>query len=219
MKNLASIPAHSGSQELMDKNIKNQHGLQLCAYTINAARESGVFEEIQFSTDFPIYANIAMQYAILASDTASSRNAAKKLTENYKINDQESDAVMLLQPTVPFRNAENICNPATLSQDNNARAVVSVTVPPHSPLRSDSLPPDGNIKFFNERFEFLKERQTLDKYYVLNGAVYPTAVEHWLNSSDICKKGCYACCMPRERSFDIDSQPDFYWGEFYHRIN
>ena len=49
---------------------------------------SGVFEEIQFSTDFPIYANIAMQYTILASDTASSRNAAKKLTENYKINDR-----------------------------------------------------------------------------------------------------------------------------------
>ena len=49
MKILAIITARSGSKGLKDKNIKELHGLPLCAYTINAARESGVFDEIHFS--------------------------------------------------------------------------------------------------------------------------------------------------------------------------
>ena len=59
MKILAIIPARSGSKGLKDKNIKPLCGLPLCAYTINAAKESGIFDEIHFSTDSREYADIA----------------------------------------------------------------------------------------------------------------------------------------------------------------
>ena len=226
MKILAIIPARSGSRGLRDKNIKDLCGLPLCAYTINAARKSGVFEEIHFSTDSQIYADIAMQYGasvpflrdpVLASDTASSWDVGKVVIENYKRNGQEFDAVMLLQPTVPFRSAEDICGAVALFKEKNAQAVVSVTDPSHSPLWSAPLPPDGNMQVFHERFKFLQARQTLERYYALNGAIYLTAVDHLMNRSDIYEEGCYAYYMPRERSFDIDSQLDFDWCEFYLR--
>ena len=224
MKILAVIPARSGSKGLKDKNIKNLCGLPLCAYTVNAAKESGIFEEIHFSTDSRLYADIAMQYgasvpflrdAVLASDTASSWDVVKAVIERYKKDGYEFDAVMLLQPTTPLRSAEDICNAVALFKEKNANAVVSVTDPPHSPLWSAPLPPDGNMQIFHERFESLKARQTLEKYYALNGAIYLTGVEHLMSRSDIYEDGCYAYYMPPERSFDIDSQLDFDWCEFY----
>ena len=43
MKRLAVIPARSGSKGLKDKNIIDVCGKPLIAYTIEAARESGLF--------------------------------------------------------------------------------------------------------------------------------------------------------------------------------
>ena len=71
------------------------------------------------------------------------------------------------------------------------------------------------MQIFHERFEFLKARQALEKHYALNGAIYLTDVEHLMSRSDIYEKECYAYYMPPERSFDIDSQLDFDWCEFY----
>ena len=48
MGNLAIIPARSGSKGLKDKNIKLLSGKPLLAYTIEAARESGLFDDHGF---------------------------------------------------------------------------------------------------------------------------------------------------------------------------
>ena len=83
-KLLAFIPARSGSKGLKDKNIKQFCGKPLMAYTIEAAKESGLFSEVFVSTDSEQYANIARQYGAdvpflrseaLASDTASTDDA------------------------------------------------------------------------------------------------------------------------------------------------
>lgn len=50
MKNLAVIPARSGSKGLKDKNIKELLGKPLLAYSIEAALQSEVFCEVHVST-------------------------------------------------------------------------------------------------------------------------------------------------------------------------
>lgn len=62
MKNIAIIPARSGSKGLEDKNIKLLNGKPLIVYTIEAAKDSKVFDEIITSTDSQVYANIAEKY-------------------------------------------------------------------------------------------------------------------------------------------------------------
>ena len=224
MKILAIIPARSGSKGLKDKNIKPLCGMPLCAYSINAAIESGIFDEVHFSTDSQHYADIAMQYgaqvpflrdAELASDTAGSWDVVKAVIKRYETMGKCFDAVMLLQPTVPFRSAEDICNALALFKEKNAKAVVSVTDPEHSPLWCAPLPPDGNMKIFHERAQNLKARQSLEKHYALNGAIYLSDIQHLTNSSDIYETECYSYYMPRERSFDIDTQEDFDWCEYH----
>lgn len=59
---IALIPARSGSKRLPDKNINKLAGHPLIAYTISAARESGVFSRIIVSTDDEKYASIARHY-------------------------------------------------------------------------------------------------------------------------------------------------------------
>ena len=61
MKNIAIIPARSGSKGVKDKNIRNLCGKPLMAYTIEAALQSSKFEEVMVSTDSEKYAAIANQ--------------------------------------------------------------------------------------------------------------------------------------------------------------
>lgn len=223
MKILAIIPARSGSKGLKDKNIKPLCGLPLCAYTIRAAKESGIFAEIHFSTDSEKYAAIAREHGAsvpflrdseLASDTASSWDVVKAVLDRYDAMGMSFDAVALLQPTVPFRSADDLRSALKILEQKKANAVVSVTDPEHSPLWSVTLPEDGNMSAFHERFNSLTARQKLDKYYSLNGAIYLAKVPYLRTCHDIYEARCYAYFMPRDRSFDIDDQLDFDICEF-----
>jgi len=61
-KNLAIIPARSGSKRVPNKNIIDFMGKPLMAYTIEAALKSGVFDEVIVSTDSEEYAEVARKY-------------------------------------------------------------------------------------------------------------------------------------------------------------
>ena len=60
--NLAIIPARGGSKRIPNKNIKEFAGKPLIAYSINAAKASGLFDKIIVSTDSEQVAEIARQY-------------------------------------------------------------------------------------------------------------------------------------------------------------
>ncbi|MBL8103117.1 MAG: hypothetical protein JNM02_11335, partial [Anaerolineales bacterium] len=59
---IALIPARAGSKRVQGKNIRPLAGHPLIAYTICAAKQSGVFADILVSTDSEEYAEIARQY-------------------------------------------------------------------------------------------------------------------------------------------------------------
>ena len=60
--NLAIIPARGGSKRIPGKNIKHFAGKPLIAYSIKAAQQSGLFEQIIVSTDIEEVADIARQF-------------------------------------------------------------------------------------------------------------------------------------------------------------
>ena len=59
---LAVIPARGGSKRIPRKNIKAFHGKPIMAYSIEAARNSGLFDEVMVSTDDEEIALIAERY-------------------------------------------------------------------------------------------------------------------------------------------------------------
>ena len=51
MKNICIIPARGGSKRIPRKNIKTFMGKPIIAYSIEAALQSGLFDEVMVSTD------------------------------------------------------------------------------------------------------------------------------------------------------------------------
>src|SRR5205823_6394549 len=60
---VAFIPARAGSKRVKDKNIRVLAGHPMIAYTIAAARDSGVFDAVIVSTDAERIADVARHYS------------------------------------------------------------------------------------------------------------------------------------------------------------
>jgi len=223
MKNIAMIPARSGSKGLKDKNIRLLNGKPLIAYSIEAALESGIFDEVMVSTDSERYAEIARKYGAevpflrseeLASDTATSRDVILDVLNRYEAGGKIFDTFALLQPTSPLRTAEDIVNAYDIFTQKKACAVVGVTEMEHSPLLCGTLPDDGSMVGFIKPEAKDKPRQTLDTYYRINGAMYIASIKYYREWGDFYRERCYAYVMRREVSVDIDCEMDFQMAEF-----
>lgn len=111
------IPARSGSKRVRDKNIALLGGHPLLAYTICAARQSGVFSRIIVSTDSSKYAAIAAHYgaevpflrpAEMAGDKSPDIGWIQHALGWLRDNGSGADAFSLLRPTSPCRKAATI---------------------------------------------------------------------------------------------------------------
>lgn len=222
MKNLAIIPARSGSKGLKDKNIKILNGKPMMAYTIEAAKESGLFDEIMVSTDSEKYAEIALEYGAsvpflrgeeLSNDTASSWDVVKDALNRYKEIGKEFDTVALLQPTSPLRTAEDIIEGYKVMKEKDSNAVVGVCEVDHSPLWSNVLPEDGSMENFIKLDVAGVPRQKIPAYYRINGALYIVKGEYLLRSENIYEEKCFANIMIKEHSVDIDDEMDFKYAK------
>ena len=222
MKNIAIIPARSGSKGLKDKNIKLMNGKPLLSYTIVAATESGMFDEIMVSTDSQKYADIAIQYdarvpffrsAENSSDTASSWDMVLEVLNKYKDLGQEFDTVCLLQPASPLRIATDISDAYRDFQKNAVDALTSVCEVDHSPLWAMTLDEDRMLTEFRKNSSNVP-RQKLATYYRINGAIYIRKVEYRKNGIELIDAKEIAFIMDKRRSIDIDDELDFAIGEF-----
>lgn len=222
MKNIAIIPARSGSKGLKDKNIKLLNGKPLMAYTIEAALKSEQFDDVMVSTDSEKYAEIAKSFgakvpflrsAETSTDKASSWDTVAEVLGRYAENGQTFETLCLLQPTSPFRTAEDIKKAYKLYNSKASFAVISVCEAEHSPLWCGHLPESGEfLNFINQ--DAMKQRQAGGKFYRLNGAIYIVNCEKFKTDRYFYQSGSFAYIMPQERSIDIDTALDFRMAEF-----
>ena len=221
MKNIAIIPARSGSKGVKDKNIRFMNGKPLMVYTIEAAIKSEVFDEVMVSTDSEKYAEIALKYgarvpflrsAANATDKASSWDMVDEVLNEYRKCGNEYDTFCLLQPTSPLRTAEDIKCAYNIYNDKADFAVVSVCEAEHSPLWCGHLPPDNDLDGFI-RHDSAEQRQSGGKFYRLNGAIYIVNISKFITDKYLYSKGSYAYIMPQSRSIDIDTEIDLKLAE------
>ena len=112
MKSLAVIPARGGSKRIPKKNIKQLGDKPMIAYSIEAALNSKVFDEVIVSTDSAEIADIAKMYgasvpfmrdAKLADDHTPASFVSLNAVEQL-----EATLVCQLMPNCPFRDAYDI---------------------------------------------------------------------------------------------------------------
>ncbi|MEA3315592.1 MAG: acylneuraminate cytidylyltransferase family protein [Campylobacterota bacterium] len=211
---LAIIPARGGSKRLPNKNILDLKGKPLIAHTIEASLKSKYINKVIVSSDNDNILNISKEFGadtikrpdILANDTSTTFDAIKHTIENT----EKYDYIILLQPTSPLRDENNINEAIELLEEKKADAIVSVCEMEHSPLWSNTIDDTLSMKNFLKDEVINKRGQDLEKYYRLNGAIYIIDTNKLLeNKSFILKENIYAYIMDRENSIDIDEKIDF----------
>jgi CMP-N,N'-diacetyllegionaminic acid synthase len=224
MQILGIIPARGGSKGVPGKNIKMLADKPLISHTIESALHSQLTKTI-VSTDDENIANLAKEAGIevpfirppeISGDTAKSIDVAlHALSEMEKIDKCQYDAIMLLQPTAPFKTAEDIDQCIKILEANpQADSVISVVdVLAHHPARMKYLE-NGKLidPPFCETYEN-QNRQELRPMYIRNGAIYLTRRNTLLKHS---YKGqvCMAHVMSEIRSINIDTIRDFKLAEW-----
>lgn len=225
-KILGIITARGGSKGIPRKNIKLLAGKPLIAYTIEAARQSGIFDRVILSTDNEEIATIArahgcevpfMRPGELARDTTPHlpvlQHAVGYLREHENY---EPDAVMILQPTAPLRTAGHIREAVALFKKNDADSVVSVCEVPghHNPYWQLTRDDDESLKIFMTGApltELIHRRQDLPKTYTRNGAIYLFKTDILLHPERPSFYGArtVAYVMDKESSVNIDGMEDW----------
>ncbi len=109
---VALIPARAGSSRVPDKNVRLLAGHPMLAYTISAARTSGVFDAVVVSTDSEHYAAIARHYGAevpwlrppeLAADDSPDIAWIDHLLRALSASGRDFDVFSILRPTSPLR--------------------------------------------------------------------------------------------------------------------
>jgi pseudaminic acid cytidylyltransferase len=227
MSNIAIIPARGGSKRIPRKNIKEFNGMPLLAYSIAAAKSSGLFQHIIVSTNddeiaavanawgaetpFARPENLADDHTPTAPVIAHAINACieKKIYAEY---------VCCIYPTCPFLNESDLF--AALKRLKDSEADFSFPVAKyHSPIQRALKLIDGNkLEPFDINYE-LKRTQDLEPAYYDAGQFYWGSTISWLNMQSIYSNSI-GLPIPSWRAIDIDNQSDWDLAELiYCAIN
>lgn len=219
---LGVVPARGGSKRLPRKNVLPLGGKPLIAWTIDAARASGVLTDVLVSTDDEEIAAAAREAGALvpwlrpnhlATDTATSAEVLRHALAWYEAERGEVDGVMLLQPTSPFRSAASIRAAASLFEtQSGGAAVVSVSPAAQHPMWCFTLEA-GELRPLHG-WEALQQRsQDLPPAFALNGAIYLVPPQDVRSGAPLLQPGMRALVMSSaEEALDIDTEADFEAG-------
>lgn len=218
---LAIVPARGGSKRLPGKNIMLLGGRPLINWTIDAALDSGVCIDVLVSTDDNEIASVArsagamvpwLRPAELATDTASSADVIAHALVWYEQVYGSVEAVLLLQPTSPFRSSETIRGAVrTYLEQCGAKRHSVVSVSPAASHPAWTFNWRDGVLLPCLGWEALKHRsQDLDPVFTLNGAVYVIPANEARASYPIVQPGTLPFFMTDAReSMDIDTADDW----------
>jgi CMP-N-acetylneuraminic acid synthetase len=229
VKTLGVITARGGSKGIPGKNLKPLAGKPLLAYTIEAAREAGVFERLILSTDDQAIAGYArslgcdvpfMRPRELARDETPHlpvlQHAVQWLADEQAY---QPEAVVILQPTSPLRRAEHIREAVALLAANDVDSVLSVSaVPAHmNPMRMLRVDAAGRAVLFMTGEPIrrrINRRQDMPEAWVMNGALYAFRT-HVLFGAEPSLYGDSTLAMPLPDpcGFSIDTPDDWLEAE------
>lgn len=216
MRNIAIITARGGSKRIPKKNIKEFCGKPIISYSIEAAINSKVFDEVMVSTDSDEIAKIALQYGAsvpfmrsskTSDDNASTRDVLMEVLNEYKLRGQEYDCMMCIYPTAPFITAEKICGAMNTFKELNGSLLIPVVKFSYPPQRAYIIN-DGKLEFKWEEHRYSRS-QDLEPFYHDAGQFYCYRIKDYLDSDGAIKENIVPYVMPELEVQDIDNEEDW----------
>jgi CMP-N-acetylneuraminic acid synthetase len=216
---IAIIPARGGSKGIPNKNIVLLCGKPLIVYTIEEAKKSKYINRIIVSTDNREIARIAKQCGVevinrpanLAKDDTPILPVIKHALTAIKDN---SELVVLLQPTSPLRTVKYIDYAIEALLETNCDSVVAVTKLDLSPTAIVQVDKYNQLKMIYSNLTDLRRQDST--LYRINGAIYVTKKDVLIKLENyVIGKDTRVIRMPKEVSIDIDEKEDLLIAEKY----
>ena len=156
MKALAIIPARGGSKRIPRKNIKDFLGRPIICYSIEAALQSGLFEDVMVSTEDEEIASIAKQTGasvpfmrsnLTANDHATTNEVILEVLKEYEKRGMVFDYVACLYPTNPFITVQKLKNAYEMIIEKGCAEVVPMVSFSFPPQRAYMLDDNGKAVY------------------------------------------------------------------------
>lgn len=217
MKSLIVIPARGGSKGIPHKNIKLLNGKPLICYTLDVARQFTCDEDVCVTTDEEEIIKVVEDYGLkvpfkrpdyLATDTCGSNEVIQHAYQFYEGKGIHYDAVILLQPTSPFRKVEFLKEAVALYNES-IDMVTSVKLSSCNPYYDGFEEDADGLLVISKGDGTIERRQDAPSVWQQNGSIYV------INPKSLMEKGLahftrirkYA--MSELYSVDIDNPFDW----------
>tara|TARA_B110000014_G_C20126876_1_gene601414 strand:+ start:3911 stop:4615 length:705 start_codon:yes stop_codon:yes gene_type:complete len=221
------IPARKGSKGLLNKNMLHLNNKPLVQYTITAAVDSSLLEEVRVSSDDLSVLTLAESFqakTLLRPEEFSSDEASAEEVVNHFITTlsknitYEDHFIVYLQPTSPLRNSFHIDKAINILLQHNAKSLMSVTHMRKSPFKSFVLSESGQLQsLFDEKMSNAR-RQDLQDVFIPNGAIYIFSIQEFIDRKGFPSNGSIPFIMSEDDSIDIDEKEDLLRAEKLLRI-
>lgn len=215
------IPARGGSKGIPGKNIKPLGGKPLLAYSIATARELTDDTHICLSTDSEEIKAVAEGMGLqvpflrpdyLATDGCGTHDVILHALDFFKGKGRNYERVVLLQPTSPFRTADDVRGALALWTPVT-ELVVSVCEAATNPYLNCYELDEKGFLHISKGEGTLPCRQAAPKAYEFNGAVYVIDVDALRERPMGKMERRVPYFMPRNRSVDLDTPLDWLVAE------
>lgn len=221
---LAILPARGGSERIKNKNIVDFCGKPLIHYSLDAARNSGIFDKIHVSTDSQEIAHVAADagYPVdfLRDPALADSHTALMPVLSWALSQYDKQGLVfhdicLLMPTAPLVMAEDLRNAYDLFQRRGkVHPLLAMTPFPVPVDWAMEINQEGCTVAREPAKLFVRSQDLKPCFYDSGAFVFYTADQ--IRNPDT--SGTYlAYPLPKSRSVDIDDQEDLEMAEILYR--
>ena len=171
MNAVAIITARGGSKRIPRKNVKEFLGKPILLYSIEAALNSGIFEEVMVSTEDEEIAELARKAGAVvpfmrgdenANDFATTTDVLLEVVEEYEKRGKHFEFGCCIYPTAPFVTAEKLKDGMEKLAASDADTLM--------PVVPFSFPPQRGMVIRGDKLQFVQPEHALTRSQDL---------EHW----------------------------------------
>jgi CMP-N,N'-diacetyllegionaminic acid synthase len=224
MKNIALIPARSGSKGFKNKNIAKISGKTLIELAVKVGLDAKQVDDVFISTDSEQYEQIAKDAGAKSMGLRSEHLAGDKIKTIDVVLDfiqqfpEQIENLILLQPTSPIRTPEQIDNMLCqlTGSDNDGIVSVEKVDEPH-PYKMKIINDKGFITEFVHGTSSEVPRQLLPDVFKLTGSIYINRIKSLENHKTFLPVKTIGYVTGK--TINIDNEDDFILLESLHKRN
>jgi len=223
---IAIIPARGGSKRIPSKNIKTFCGKPIIEYSLCAALQSGLFDEVMVSTDDDQIADIALKSGAKVPFKRSARNSDDFATTSdvllevitqYLKAEQQFEYICCIYPTAVFVNADTLIRTYNLIIEEDLDSIIPV-VKFSYPIQRGLLKDKAGLMSYREP-EFTKTRsQDIIPVYHDAGQFYWLNTKAFLQQKDLVMAKTASYEVSEMEVQDIDCQTDWQIAELKYKL-